>query len=114
VSDFVDFLTEQLAPVRGLVTARFFGGIGLSAQGTLFGMVMGNSLYFAVDDATRAHYEKSGSHCFSYATKKGRVNVNRYFEVPAQAIEEPAQLVELANEAIEAARRYQRAKAKRR
>jgi DNA transformation protein len=111
VSDFVDFLKEQLAPIRGLAAARFFGGVGLSAEGTLFGMVMGNSLYLAVDDLTRANYEKAGSHCFSYATKEGRVNVNRYFEVPAQAIEEPEQLVALAAESIEAARRFRRTKA---
>jgi|SRR5450432_2212726 DNA transformation protein len=112
-SEFVEFVKEQLAPIRGLASARFFGGFGLSANGTQFGMVMGNSLYFAVDPVTRANYEKSGSTCFSYETKKGRVNVSRYFEVPAQAIEEPAQLVALAAEAIEAARRSKVARVKR-
>lgn len=71
---------------------------------------MGNSLYFAVDSLTRPAYEKFGSGCFSYETKKGRVNVNRYFEVPAQAIEEPAQLVALAAESIEASRRSTRSR----
>lgn len=36
-SDFVEFLKEQLAPIHGLTSARFFGGYGLSANGTLFG-----------------------------------------------------------------------------
>ena len=78
--------------------------MGLTADGTQFGMVMGNTLYFVVDDTSRPVYEKLGCTCFSYATRKGQVKVNRYFEVPAQALEESAQLVVLANQALEIAR----------
>ena len=112
-SDFVEFLKDQLGPIQGLASARFFGGIRLSSNGIQFAMVMGNALYFAVDGLTRPHYEKLGSKCFSYETKKGRVNVTRYYEVPAKAIEESAQLVALAAESIEASRRSKGAKAKR-
>jgi hypothetical protein len=53
-SDFADFVKDQLAPVRTLTSGRFFGGIGLAAGGVQF------------------------------ATKKGRVDVNKYYEVPAE------------------------------
>ncbi len=66
-------------------------------------MIMGNSLYFVVDDSTREKYEKMGSGCFSYLTKKGRVQVKKYYAVPAELIEDQEQLVLLAREAIRVA-----------
>ena len=98
--EFVEFIKEQLAPLGELTTTRFFGGIGLTANGKQFGILMDNSVYFVVNNTTQPIYEKMGSSCFSYITKKGRVNVNRYFEVPAQALEEPPQLIALAVESI--------------
>ena len=111
-SEFVEFIKEQLAPLGELATTRFFGGIGLTANGTQFGMLMDNSAYFVVDDTTRPTYKKMGSNCFSYITKKGIVNVNRYFEVPAQALEEPSQLLALAIESMAVAKRTSTAKIK--
>jgi DNA transformation protein len=111
-SEFVEFIKEQLAPLGELVTARFFGGIGLSVDGTQFGMLMDNSAYFVVDDTTRSIYQKMGSNSFSYITKNGRVKVNRYFEVPSQALDEPAQLLVLAIESITVAKRTSEAKGK--
>jgi DNA transformation protein len=104
-SEFIEFIKEQLAPIGELETTRFFGGIGLTVNGVQFGMLMDNSAYFVVDDRTRLSYQKMGSSCFSYATQKGRVNVSRYFEVPAQALDEPAQLLALAIEAMAIATR---------
>ena len=103
-SSFADFVIDQLITIGHLSRTRFFGGIGLTANGTQFGMVMGNTLYFVVDDTSRPAYEKLCSTCFSYATRKGQVKVRRYFEVPAQALEESAQLVALATQAIGIAR----------
>ena len=100
-SSFADFVIDQLSAIGHLRRTRFFGGIGLTVDGAQFGVVMGNTLYFVVDDTSRPAYEKLGSTCFSYATRKGQVKVRRYFEVPAQALEESAQLVALANQAID-------------
>ena len=111
-SEFSEFIKEQLAPLGELSTTRFFGGIGLTADGTQFGMLMDNSAYFVVDDTTRSIYQKMGSNSFSYITKNGRVNVNRYFEVPAQALDEPAHLLALAIESIAVAKRTSVAKVK--
>ena len=100
---FVDFIVEQLAAMERMSAKRFFGGVGLSANSVQFAMVMGNSLYFTVDDTTRPKYEQMGSVCFSYATQKGRVQVKKYFEVPAEVIEDPVALVALAREAVDVA-----------
>jgi DNA transformation protein len=100
---FVDYLLEQLAPLRGAVSKNFFGGVALVHGDTQFAMVMGSELYFVVDDLTRPNYERMGSECFSYATKKGRVAVRKYYAVPAGLIEDEDQLVVLARESIRVA-----------
>jgi DNA transformation protein and related proteins len=107
---FADFVKDQLAPVRSLTSGRFFGGVGLSADGVQFAMVMDHALYFVVSDATRGRYEDMGSSCFSYATKKGRVDVKKYYEVPAEFLEDQDRLLELASESIDVARKAKKSK----
>ncbi len=111
--EYVAFVLELLSPVRGVQSGRFFGGIGLSAAGGIqFAMVMGSTLYFVVDGDTRPRYEEMGSRCFWYTTKKGRVDVKKYYEVPAEFLEDSARLVVLAEESIQAAGRAGRGRAK--
>ena len=107
-ADFLAFVKDQLEPIVDITSGRFFGGAGLSADGVQFAMIMGNSLYFVVSNATRPKYEARGSTCFSYTTKKGRVDVRKYFEVPAEFLEDPDRLLDLAHESIDAARRAKR------
>jgi DNA transformation protein and related proteins len=97
---YIEFVLEQLAPLRDVASKSFFGGTGFVSGDTQFAMVMGSVLYFVVDDATRPSYEKMGGGCFSYATKKGRVDVRKYFSVPAELIENQERLVVLARESI--------------
>ena len=66
-------------------------------------MIMGNSLYFAVDDDTRGKYEQAGMQPFSYMTKKGRVQVRKYFELPEDVLTDPEQLRLWTNEAVRVA-----------
>lgn len=95
---------EQLAPLSGVETARFFGGVGLKSGDGLFGMIMGNVLYFVVDETTRPTYQDMGSQCFSYSTKRGRVEVHRFYEVPADMLEDGEACVVLAEQSIEVVR----------
>ena len=64
---------------------------------------MGNTLYFCVNDKTRPKYEALGMEPFSYNTKKGKVNVKKYYSVPEDLFENNVKLIEWANEAIESA-----------
>lgn len=101
--DYAEFVKDQLSSLGGVSTSRFFGGTSLSSEGTQFAMIMGSSLYFVVDDSTRPKYERMGSSCFSYDTKKGRVAVGKYYAVPAELLEDQEQLVSLARESIRVA-----------
>lgn len=103
--EYVEYVKEQLAPIPGVDSGRFFGGVGLTAGGTQFAMLMGNTLYLVVDDTTRPKYEAMGSECFWYTTKKGRVNVRKYYNVPAEMLEDQERLVALAEKSLDIARR---------
>lgn len=103
--DYVEFIKEQLASVHEVRSKRLFSGAGLSVHGVTFAMIIGNVLYFVVDDTTRPAYEAMGSQCFSYTTKVRRVDVKRYHEVPAELIEDRERLAALAREALEIAGR---------
>jgi len=100
---YIEYLLEQLAPLRGVASKSFFGGVGLVSGETQFAMVMGSVLYFVVDESTRPIYERMGSSCFAYDTKKRRVEVKKYFAVPAELIEDQDRLVALARDSIRVA-----------
>lgn len=101
--EFVAHVNEQLAPLGTLTNGKFFGGHAFKHQGIQFAMVMGNTLYFCVNEHTRARYVRDGSKPFSYATKKGRVEVRKYFSVPEDLLENQAELLQWAKQAINAA-----------
>ena len=102
-TEYTTYVLDQLAPIGPLTTSRFFGGVGLSRDTVQFAMIMGNSLYFVVDDTTREKYIAAGMACFSYLTKKGRVQVRRYFELPEEVLTDPAELRRWAKEATQVA-----------
>ncbi len=102
--EFTTYVLEQLSDLPDPSSASFFGGVGLKSGPIQFAMLMDGSLYFVVNDASRPAYEAMGSQCFSYTTKKGRVDVRKYFEVPSDLIEDQESLLDMARTAIEAAR----------
>jgi DNA transformation protein len=99
-TEFTEYVLEQLAPIGLMQTSRFFGGVGISNGFVQFAMIMGNSLYFTVDEDTRKKYEQAGMQPFSYMTKKGQVQVRRYFELPEDILSDTEQLRLWANEAM--------------
>ena len=100
LDEFTARVLDLLGPIGPVQTARFFGGTALKVHGHQFGMVMNGRLYFVVDDRTRPGYEQAGSKPFSYATKKARIDVSRYFEVPGDAQEDPLELLAKARAAM--------------
>ncbi len=101
---FVEHILEQLETIGSIRASRFFGGVGLSFDSVQFAMMMGDSLYFVVDEATREKYDHAGMPPFSYSTKNGLVKVRRYYEVPEDILADPEQLVTWTKEAIQIAR----------
>lgn len=102
-AEYTEYVLELLAPIGPLRTSRFFGGVGLLRGSVQFAMIMGNSLYFVVDDNTRPKYEQAGMTSFSYTTRKGEVQVRRYFELPEEVLTDAEQLRLWVNESIRVA-----------
>jgi DNA transformation protein and related proteins len=102
-AEFVAYVRELLAPLGDIRDGKFFGGHAMKHGANQFAMVMGNTLYFRVDDGSRPAYEKKGSKPFSYATKNGVVQVRKYYAAPAELLDDPAQLLVWARQAIGAA-----------
>lgn len=112
-AEYTEYVLELLEPLGRVRTTRFFGGVGLTLGNAQFAMVMGNSLYFVVDDNTRPKYEKAGMAPFSYLTKKGRVQVRRYFELPEEILTDTQALKLWAAESIKLAARDKKPKSNR-
>ena len=92
-----DFVLDQLRELRGLEARAMFGGFGLYAGGKIFGIAFKGRLYFKTSEATRAAYVKRGMKPFRPNVKQ---RLNSYYEVPADVIEDAAQLEAWAREGV--------------
>lgn len=88
---FHDYAVERLSPFGDITSRSMFGGWGLFDQDVMFALISGASLYFKVDDSTRAAYEAAGSESY------GRMP---YYEVPGDVLEDAARLESWTTEAI--------------
>ena len=97
------FVLEQLS-AAGAVTARsMFGGVGLYCQGLFFALIDDDTLYLKVDDATRADFERLGSQPFRPFGDDS--HVMQYYELPADVLEDRAEVRPWVERALDAARR---------
>ena len=58
---FRDFVLDQLREVPSFRSRAMFGGIGLYAGDTFFGIVAADVLYFKVGDTVLPDYERAGA-----------------------------------------------------
>jgi DNA transformation protein len=107
-TEFTEYILELLEPIGLVRRGRYFGGIGFSCNSVQFAMMMGSTLYFVVDEVSREKYQQAGMQPFSYLTKKGRIQVRRYFELPEDVLADPAQLLLWAEEAVSVAGKTKR------
>lgn len=104
-SGFVDYLVEQLAPLGEVSAKSMFGGWGIYHEGRMFALVADDTLYFKVDDANRADFEREGLQAFRYQRTDREVAVMSYYQPPAAAIDDRELLCAWARKGIEAAAR---------
>lgn len=98
-SEFAEWVTGDLLAGMGHVTARaMFGGYGVYRDGVIFGIIVDDELYLKVDASNRAEYEKLGSQPFVYSAKGGKKLTMSYWKVPAETLENPDELMRLAEQ----------------
>ena len=102
VDSFKEFVLDQLGALPELRSRAMFGGHGLYQADRFFGILMDGRLYFRTDERTRTAYLELGMRPFVYE-KSRRIMTLKYFEVPADALENRQELVAWANRALQAA-----------
>lgn len=90
------FILDQLSSLEDLRSRLMFGGHGLYSGPSFFGIVYDGHLYFKTNTASRQPYESRGMKPFR---PYGHQTMN-YHEVPVEVIENPAELLLWARQAI--------------
>ena len=95
-SEYLTYVSEQLARVPGLRSRRMFGGVGLYGGELFFGLIADNTLFLRVDDGNREDFTRRGMQPFRpFKDRPGQLMA--YYEVPPEVIEDAEQqLYELA------------------
>lgn len=101
--EFLDHIADQLRGFGPMAIRRMFSGAGLFSGGLMFGLVIGDVLYFKVGEANRAAYLDAGAKPFTYARRGATATLTSYYEVPAAVFDDPDMLVEWARAAYAAA-----------
>jgi DNA transformation protein len=106
-AEYIEYIKELLGGFPDLTTKKFFGGVAFRSawfgNDTQFGVVLGDVLYFVVDDETRPSYEAKGMKPFSYDKKDKTVIVKKWFEAPEALFDDEELMKEWAMQALEAA-----------
>jgi DNA transformation protein len=98
-----DFVLEQMAGAGPVRARAMFGGHGLYLGGRFFGIIWHDTLYLKVDDATRPRYEAAGMEPFR--PTRGRPTTMKYYEVPADVLEDADTLAQWTADAVKTATR---------
>lgn len=98
---FVEWVAERLEPLGEVRVKRMFGGWGIYQGEIFFAIVHDDRLYLKTSDDTRGRFESRGSTRFRPTERQ---TLRRYWEVPADVLEDADALLEWAAEAARAAR----------
>jgi DNA transformation protein len=97
---FHDDILARLADLDGLRSRSMFGGWGVYAGTTFFGIVARGKLYFRTTPATRSQYTSRGMGPFRPNAKQ---TLWDYYEVPAEVLGDESELLAWARAAVEGA-----------
>jgi DNA transformation protein len=98
---FGAFVLDQLSALNGVTAKPMFGGAGFYLDGSFFGILYKQHLYFRVSAATIDEFKKRKMKPFR--PFKGRRGTSKhYYEVPVEILESPRDLVAWARKAAKA------------
>ena len=103
-NELVAHAAELLAGAGTARSRRMFGGHGLYVDDLFIAIVADDRLYLKTDEASRPAFEAAGGTPFCF-TARGKTQVTRYWTVPAEAMESPAEMLPWARRAMAAALR---------
>jgi DNA transformation protein and related proteins len=95
-----DWLEERLGAMPELEVRRLFGGAGLYSADTIFGIYYDGRVFLKVDARSRDEFVERG--CEAFRPRSGRTLAS-YYEVPAEVLDDDAELLRWARRAWDAA-----------
>jgi DNA transformation protein and related proteins len=98
-SEYLQYILEQLSGLGAVTARRMFGGVGLYQDRRFFGIITSDTLYFKVDETNRQDYLARGMDAFRPYPNKPHLSMS-YFEVPADALEDPEECAAWARKSI--------------
>lgn len=99
--DYLAHTIERLASVVPVSYRRIFTGYGVYHQGVQFAIIVNDRLYFRADDLSRELYQSRGMAPFQPgAVERGQ---SSFYQLPAEVLEDTAELVYWMRTAVEAA-----------
>jgi DNA transformation protein len=104
-ASFLALVLDQLGGTPAIESRAMFGGHGLYRDGAFFAIVYRGRLYFRTTATTQPEYQARGMKPFRLSARQ---TLNSYYEVPADVLEDAAELVRWARAA--AAERPNRAR----
>ena len=97
---------QELFSAFGVVAVRrMFGGAGIYADGTMFGLVAEGVIYLKADEHNAPAFERENLPPFTYATKDGKRGVMSYRRMPERLYDDADELATWARAALAAAQR---------
>ncbi|BHH85326.1 TfoX/Sxy family protein [Desulforhopalus sp. 52FAK] len=95
---FVDYVLDQLSKWGDVSVKRMFGGAGLYREEKMFALIADDVIYLKVDETNREKFVAAGSTPFKPFPQ--RPTIMSYYEVPAEVLEDPEELMEWAGESL--------------
>lgn len=108
---FRDYVLEQLTDLDGISWRPMFSGTGLYLDGTFFGIISDGALYVRVSESTLPQFVSYGSRHFQPSDD---FESKKYFEIPAEVLDNPRELMVWVRQAAQAKRYSDQGKTKRR
>jgi DNA transformation protein and related proteins len=108
-NDFIQHVSELLAPCGSVTVKRMFGGHGVYLDGLFVAILADDELYLKADELTRADFEAEGCAPFVY-TKSGKAMAMSFHRAPGEAMDAPHLMQPWARRALQAALRARAAK----
>lgn len=101
-SEFVDWLVEELAPLGHVWSRAMFGGFGIYLDELFFALVVDDVAYLKADPESQGRFEDLGCRPFSYVGKGGKRIALSFYQLPDQALDDGAELIEWGRLAVDA------------
>jgi DNA transformation protein len=107
-----EFIRDLFQSFGTVTVRRMFGGVGLYADGVMFGLVSRDQIYLKADAATVPRFEREQCGSFEYSTRSGRHALTSYWRLPDRLYDDADELARWARHALAAARQSASAKSR--